>query len=73
MFDKNYYIAIDGGGIKTEFVLFKEDGEAVATELYGTSNPNSCGIKTTLSILQKGIERLLKLEKTPKLHNLLRW
>ena len=66
MFDENYYIAIDGGGTKTEFALFKEDGEVVATELYGTSNPNSCGIKTTLSILQKGIERLLKLEKTPK-------
>ena len=66
MFDENYYIAIDGGGTKTEFVLFKEDGEAVATELHGTSNPNSCGIKTTLSILQKGIDSLLTLKKTPK-------
>ena len=62
----DYYIAIDGGGTKTEFVLFKSDGEVVLTAKYGTSNPNLCGMKTTLSILQKGIDHLLSLKKTPK-------
>lgn len=64
--EADYYIAIDGGGTKTEFVLFKEDGEVASRALYGTSNPNLCGMKTTLSILQKGIDNLLSLKKTPK-------
>ena len=62
----NYYIAIDGGGTKTDLVLFKSNGEVVLTVTDGTTNPNSCGIKSALSTLKKGIDHLLVSPQTPK-------
>ena len=35
-----YYLAVDGGGTKTEFVWVNERGMVVLKELKGTSNPN---------------------------------
>lgn len=64
--DSEYMIAIDGGGTKTEFALFKNDGTIVATAVLGPSNPNSCGIEKTFSILEEGINSLLSLAKTPR-------
>ncbi len=62
----DYYIAIDGGGTKTEFVLFKSSGEVVSSVVFGASNPNSCGVEKTFSILKKGIDYIFSLRKTPK-------
>ena len=64
--DGDYFIAIDGGGTKTEFVLFSANGTITATKILGTTNPNSCGIENTYSILKEGIDQLLELGKAPK-------
>lgn len=58
-------IAIDGGGTKTEFVLFKADGTVVDSITLGTTNPNSCGKETSIEILVKGIDHLLSSGKNP--------
>lgn len=63
---EDYYVAIDGGGTKTEFVLFKSDGTVVLSAMYGTSNPNSCGIENTFAVLKEGLDHVLALKKTPK-------
>ena len=62
----DYFIAIDGGGTKTEFVLFRGDGTIISTVVLGTTNPNSCGTENTFSVLKEGIDRLLSVGKAPK-------
>lgn len=62
----DYYVAIDGGGTKTEFVLFRADGKLISSAVYGATNPNSCGVEKTLSILKKGIDCILFSKKAPK-------
>ncbi len=57
--DKNYLIAIDGGGTKTEFVLYTEDGQVVARQLLSGTNPNVCGIENSCKTLKSGIDALL--------------
>lgn len=64
--DEDYYIAIDGGGTKTEFVLFKADGTVVSNAVYGTTNPNSSGMQNACAVLKEGLDHLLASEKTPK-------
>ncbi len=58
--DKKVMLAIDGGGTKTEFVMFTEKAEIVSRLVLGGSNPNSCGMETTLAILSKGIDSMLE-------------
>lgn len=53
------YIAVDGGGTKTDFVLFDDSGEVLDRIILGGSNPNAYGISTTKDILARGIEKLL--------------
>ena len=48
----DYYVAVDGGGTKTEFVLFKSDGTVVASTVLGTTNPNSCGIESSADLIE---------------------
>ncbi len=38
-----YYVGVDGGGTKTEFVWINEKDEVVCREILGTSNPNDIG------------------------------
>lgn len=38
-----YYLGVDGGGTKTEFVWINEKDEVVCREILGTSNPNDIG------------------------------
>lgn len=52
-------IAVDGGGTKTEFVLLEENGTVLKRIVLSGTNPNSCGLQTTLSVLSDGIEKLL--------------
>ena len=52
-------IGIDGGGTKTEFILFTKKGNILKRVVLGTSNPNACGIEKTLEILETGIEKCL--------------
>ena len=51
-------IGIDGGGTKTEFVLFDEQGHVLAREKLGGSNPNIYGTESAQSTLKKGIDAL---------------
>lgn len=52
-------IGIDGGGTKTEFVLFKENGVVVRRISLGGSNPNALGMENACEVLKSGIDRLL--------------
>lgn len=54
------YVAVDGGGSKTEFVLFDGRGTLLSREILGGSNPNIVGIDKSFGILKSGIEKLLK-------------
>lgn len=56
---KKAYIAVDGGGTKTEFLLFCGDGEVLERFTLGGSNPNAYGLSVAKNILAEGIERLL--------------
>ena len=55
---KKMMIGVDGGGSKTEFILFDEDGTIVENTVLGGCNPNSVGIEGSASLLADGIERL---------------
>ena len=52
-------IAMDGGGTKTEFLLFNENGDILARQLRDGSNPNSCGMEAALSSIESGIDSLI--------------
>ncbi len=53
-------IGIDGGGTKTEFVLFSESGRIEESFILEGSNPNVSGMEKTFSVLQKGIARIMR-------------
>lgn len=53
-------IGIDGGGTKTEFVLFNATGKIMGHKLFGGSNPNVYGIEKSFSIIKKGIDVFLR-------------
>ena len=49
------YIGIDGGGSKTELVLFSEDGTCIARHVVGGANPNVIGLKESAERILSGI------------------
>lgn len=53
-------IAVDGGGSKTEFVLFSPDGSVKKRLSLPGSNPNICTAEGACSILRQGIDSLLQ-------------
>ncbi len=55
---KKAFIAIDGGGTKTYFLLFREDGEVLDRLILCGSNPNAYGLEQTKAVLCEGIDRL---------------
>lgn len=55
------FIAIDGGGTKTDFALFLENGEIIERFVLGGCNPNAYGIAHTEKILADGIDRLVRM------------
>ncbi|MBR5314412.1 MAG: XRE family transcriptional regulator [Clostridia bacterium] len=57
--DNNYFIAIDGGGTKTEFVLFEKSGRIIKRLVLDSTNPNSVGVEKSIDTLKKGIGELL--------------
>ncbi|MBQ8717309.1 MAG: XRE family transcriptional regulator [Clostridia bacterium] len=52
-------IGIDGGGSKTEFCLFAEDGTVLRRKRLGGTNPNVYDINTVQNTLKTGIDLLL--------------
>lgn len=59
------YVGIDGGGSKTEFVLFEEDGTVRNVIRLSGSNPNDRGLDASMEVLLGGMEQLLA-GRTPK-------
>jgi N-acetylglucosamine kinase-like BadF-type ATPase len=57
--NKRFCLGVDGGGTKTEFVLFSEDGKIEKRIVLGACNPNSVGIDKCLEILKCGIDGML--------------
>ncbi|MBQ9860177.1 MAG: XRE family transcriptional regulator [Clostridia bacterium] len=57
------YLGIDGGGTKTEFVLFSPDGEVYHRIVAGGTNPNIYGIEAACATLSQGITAMLQLAK----------
>ncbi|MBE6642588.1 MAG: XRE family transcriptional regulator [Ruminococcaceae bacterium] len=58
---KSYYIAIDGGGTKTEFILFDKNGTVINRTTLSGSNPNDISIDNSISVLQNGIDELISI------------
>lgn len=54
-------IAIDGGGTKTEFILFTGDGTVLERLRLEGTNPNVCTAETAILRLRTGIDRLRSL------------
>ncbi|MBR5587041.1 MAG: helix-turn-helix domain-containing protein [Clostridia bacterium] len=52
-------IAVDGGGTKTEFILFSPDGTVMKRLVLGSTNPNIVGIENCCQVLAQGIDSLL--------------
>lgn len=52
------FIGIDGGGTKTEFALIDEAGSKLNSIVLEGCNPNTVGVKKTLSIVRQGIDFL---------------
>ncbi|MBP3322717.1 MAG: XRE family transcriptional regulator [Clostridia bacterium] len=56
--DNIYMVAIDGGGSKTEFMLFDKLGKVYEKLTLGGCNPNAVGINTSFEIIREGIIKL---------------
>lgn len=56
MRNDDLYIAIDGGGTKTEFVLFRRDGSVVSRHVREGSNPNIIGVEAACAVLAAGVD-----------------
>ena len=57
--NKRFFLGVDGGGTKTEFVLFSEHGTIIKRTVLGACNPNSVGINKCVEILKCGIDGML--------------
>lgn len=55
-------IGIDGGGSKTEFLLFSEDGEILGRAMRGGCSPTIIGIEACADLLCEGIGELLAVQ-----------
>lgn len=52
-------IGVDGGGTKTEFILFTESGKVLRRLKLPQSNPSNIGFENCFSVLSEGIDILL--------------
>ena len=59
--DGKIMIGVDGGGSKTEFILFSDNGKILNRIVMGASNPNSCGTEISYNVLKSGIDTLLSV------------
>ena len=60
-----HLIAIDGGGTKTDIVLFTETGSVTRRVLTGGCNPNDFGWTHAEETLREGLRQLLPVEEQP--------
>lgn len=59
---KRFMIGIDGGGSKTEFLLFSEDGAILGRALRGGCSPTIIGVEACAELLCDGISELLAVQ-----------
>ena len=55
-------IGIDGGGTKTEFILFTETGKILHKRKASRSNPNDIGLEHCCSLLAEEIDKLMEIK-----------
>ena len=60
------FLGIDGGSAKTEFALIYEDGRVINKLVLDGCNPKIFGLDKTLSVLKRGIDKMLSV--TPDIH-----
>ena len=53
-------IGVDGGGTKTEFILFRETGALLKRLVLDGANPNLKGLDGCVALLRDGLSRLLE-------------
>ena len=58
MTEENYYLAIDGGGTKTKFLLADSQGVPVAELALGPTNPVNIGVEESKRIFREGITQI---------------
>ena len=56
------YVAIDGGGTKTDILLFTRTGEVRRRITLGGCNPNAVGMEEAERVLVEGLDRLISRE-----------
>lgn len=56
---EKYYIGIDGGGTKTEFLLADGCGNILGQAIKEGSNPNDKGLEVAYKVLSDGLKELL--------------
>ena len=56
---KKVMIGVDGGGTKTQFMLFTEDGNILDNIKLDACNPNTVGIQASIDVLTRGITTLM--------------
>ncbi len=59
------YIAVDGGGTKTEAALFTADGNVLRTARRGGSNPNIVGLDASCAVLAEILSELCAASPSP--------
>lgn len=57
--EQEYYIGVDGGGTKTEFVVVSAEGTVVKRLLLGGSNPNDIGYGESAALLTGALDKLI--------------
>lgn len=55
-----YYIGVDGGGTKTQFTLFNENGNVLADYRTKTCHPNQVGYDGLEKVIGHGVKRIFK-------------
>ena len=60
---KRYFIGVDGGGTKTEFLLTDEKENVIKRIVKVGSNPNDIGLEGSYEVLSNGIAELLSDEE----------
>ena len=53
-----YFVGIDAGGTKTDFLLCDENENQIKRVMLGAGNPNDIGIDACISLLSKGLDEL---------------
>ncbi len=59
------FIAIDGGGTKTEAVQVDEQGRLLAGHVCGATNPNDVGVETAVDLLARAARSLSSMSGVP--------